>query len=119
MRYIVVAPHRSEYPQPICFAKGSLIAIGEKYEGPEGWDNWYLCRTHDSQEGWVPGQIIEQLEPGVGKALEDYTALELGVDAGDVLMGSRTLNGWVWCHQSSDALNGWVPLKNLHEIDHD
>ncbi|MGE8641318.1 MAG: SH3 domain-containing protein [Achromobacter sp.] len=119
MRYIVVARHRSEYPKPIQFAKGCLIAIGEKYEGPEGWDNWYLCRTPDSQEGWVPGQIIEHLEPGSGKALEDYTALELDVDAGDVLIGSRTLNGWAWCNRPADAGSGWVPLKNLRETGND
>lgn len=117
MRYIVVAQHRSEYPEPICLAKGDLITIGEKYEGPEGWDNWYLCRTPDSQEGWVPGQIIEELNPGNGKALEDYTALELNANTGDVLIGTRTLNGWVWCQHSSDARSGWVPLKNLQEID--
>lgn len=116
MNYIVIAPHRSEFPQPISFAKGSLIAIGEKYEGPEGWDNWYLCRTRDSQEGWVPGQILEQESPGNGIALEDYTAMELNVDAGDVLSGTRILNGWVWCHQTSTTLSGWVPLKNLQEI---
>ncbi len=119
MKYIVVARHRSEFPRPICFAKGRLIVIGQKYEGPEGWDNWYLCRTPDGLEGWVPGQLIEQIRPGKGKALEDYTALELNVDAGDVLTGTRTLNAWVWCHRSSDAGSGWVPLKNLQEIGND
>ena len=119
MRFIVVMQHRSEYAQPISFAKGTLLTIGEKYEGPEGWDNWHLCRTPDSREGWVPGQIIERLGRCSGTALEDYTALELDVDAGDVLIGSRTLNGWVWCHCPSNARSGWVPLKNLRESDDD
>lgn len=51
MRYIVVLQHRSEYAQPIHFAKGSHFTIGKKYEGPEGWDNWFFCSTPDSQEG--------------------------------------------------------------------
>ncbi|ATA53108.1 hypothetical protein CKY39_07660 [Variovorax boronicumulans] len=110
MRFVVVAQHRSEYPQPIYFAKGSLIAIGDKYEGPEGWDNWYLCRTPDSKEGWVPGQIIEHFGPNSGKALEDYTALERDVDAGDVLIGARVLNGWVWCRLAGHRGDQWKRL---------
>ena len=43
------------------------------------------------------------------------TARELDVDEGDVLIGSRTLNGWLWCHRLSQAPAeaGWVPLAHL------
>ncbi|PJC96231.1 ligand-binding protein SH3 [Janthinobacterium sp. BJB1] len=116
MRYIVVVQHRSEHAQPIHFAKGCFFIIGEKYEGPEDWDIWFFCRTPDSQEGWVPGQVVEQLGPGRGKALENYTALELNVNTGDVLIGTKKLNGWVWCHRPSETGSGWVPLKNLRGI---
>lgn len=119
MRYTAVARHRSEYPQPITFVKGTQLTIGEKYEGPEAWDHWYLCRAAGQQEGWVPGQIIERLGAGHGQALEDYTARELDVDEGDVLISSRTLNGWAWCERPSDARSGWVPLESLEEARRD
>ena len=57
MKFVVVAQHRSEYPEPITFAKGAELVVGECYAGEEGWDNWYLCSTPGQQDGWVPGQV--------------------------------------------------------------
>lgn len=113
MKYIVIQPHRSEFPDPITFKQGASLTIGEKYEGPEGWEDWYFCTIPGHEGGWVPRQIIERIEGNIGQALEDYTAFELDVDAGEMLMGTRTLNGWVWCQLLSREGEGWVPLENL------
>ncbi|WP_080419129.1 SH3 domain-containing protein [Burkholderia ubonensis] len=113
MNYVVTKPHRSEYPNPITLNKGDPLVIGEKYQGPEGWDDWFFCTTPGQAGGWVPLQVIERLDDGTGRALEDYTARELDVDAGEMLIGSRTLNGWVWCERVSRDDAGWVPLRNL------
>ncbi|CAK7013820.1 SH3 domain-containing protein [Saezia sanguinis] len=117
MKFIAIGMHRSEFPEPITFAKGALLVIGEKYEGPEGWDNWYFCSTADQQEGWIPGQIIEWIDTCNGKAVEDYTASELDTDEGDVLTASKSMNGWAWCCRASDGQSGWVPLEILRKID--
>lgn len=116
MEYIAICPHRSEYPEPISFSKGALIAIGDKYEGPEGWGNWYFCVAPGQPGGWVPGQVIEWIDECRGKALEKYTARELDVDEGDSLIGSKILNGWIWCSRPSDGQSGWVPMDFLREI---
>ncbi|PCE34009.1 SH3 domain-containing protein [Burkholderia ubonensis] len=113
MNYVVTKPHRSEYPNPICVKKGDPFVIGEKYQGPEGWDDWFFCTTPGQAGGWVPLQVIDRLPDGTGRALEDYTARELDVDTGEMLIGSRTLNGWVWCERLSRDEAGWVPLRNL------
>lgn len=115
LTYIVILPHRTEYPDPIRFRIGDVLSIGEKYEGPEGWEDWYFCTTPGHAGGWVPRQVIERHADGTGRALEDYSARELDVDEGDVLIGSRTLNGWLWCHRLSQAPAeaGWVPLAHL------
>lgn len=113
MKYAVVKSHRSEYPHPISFKKGDPLAIREKYEGPEGWSDWYFCTTPGHTGGWVPAQAIERLGDGTGRASEDYIARELNVDEGDLLFGSRLLNGWVWCRRPSGTESGWVPLENL------
>ena len=113
--YRVIQDHTSEYPEPITFAKGAPLTVGEKYAGPEGWDNWLFCETPGQKGGWVPAQIIEIVDDKTARARENYTARELSVREGDLLVGSKTLNGWVWCKSSNSLESGWVPLANLQE----
>lgn len=115
-KYLVVSPHKSEFPRPITFKKGVPLVIGEEYEGSEGWDNWFFCSTPGQEPGWVPGQVIERVDGSDGRALDDYTARELDVQEGEVLTGTRTLNGWRWCEKPGGSASGWVPLENLKEI---
>jgi hypothetical protein len=115
-QYLVIKDHTSEYPEPITFAKGAPLAVGEKYEGPEGWDNWLFCETPGQKGGWVPAQVIEFIDDQIARAREDYTARELNVREGDLLLGKRTLNGWVWCESTDSLKSGWVPLANLQEL---
>ena len=114
-QYLVIKDHTSEYPDPITFEKGAPLAVGEKYEGPEDWDNWLFCETPGQKGGWVPAQIIEILNDKAARAREDYKAKELNVREGDLLISSKTLNGWAWCKRSGSSESGWVPLANLQE----
>ncbi|MDR3437856.1 SH3 domain-containing protein [Telmatospirillum sp.] len=117
MKYIATGQHRTGYPEPISFAKGTLLSVGEKYEGPEGWDNWYFCTTLGQPGGWVPAQIINRTgDAHNGIALEDYTARELEVNEGDLMIGLRSMNGWMWCSRLSDDCSGWVPLELLEIV---
>ncbi|TYT74380.1 SH3 domain-containing protein [Desulfobotulus mexicanus] len=111
--YLVIQDHTSEFPEPITFEKGVPLTVGEKYEGPEGWENWIFCETPGQKGGWVPAQIIENITDNTARAREDYTARELNVQKGEQLIGTRTLNGWVWCQKSGSSESGWVPLENL------
>lgn len=118
-RYVVIQGHESEYPEPIAFLKGAPLTVGEKYQGPEGWDDWYFCTIPErlgQPGGWVPAQLIEDID-GAARAREDYTARELNVREGESLMGSRRLNGWAWCERAEDGEAGWVPLANLREVE--
>jgi hypothetical protein len=115
-KYLVTQDHTSEYPEPITFDKGAPLIVGEKYEGPENWIDWFFCRTPGQKGGWVPAQIIEAIDDQTARARESYTARELNVKQGETVLGSRTLNGWVWCDHSDRAESGWVPLENLQEI---
>ncbi|WP_454256035.1 SH3 domain-containing protein [Pseudomonas sp. Marseille-Q8238] len=115
MKYRVSHTHRSEYPQPITFARGAELEVGEAYIGPEGWDNWYFCTTLGQQGGWVPAQVLDRRGATAAIALEDYTARELDVDIGEIVCGSRQLDGWLWCVREDGLGSGWVPLNNLHE----
>lgn len=114
-RFIVTRAHRSEYPRPITFEAGASLAVGERYEGDEGWEDWFFCVTPGQDGGWVPAQVLDFDGKTRARAREDYTARELDVDPGDPLESSRTLNGWAWCVRARDGASGWVPLANLEE----
>lgn len=117
MDYLVTAPHRSEYPAPLILEKGDLLVVGDRYQGPEKWDNWIYCSTSTHAGGWVPEQIIEHLpETDTGRALEDYSAMEMNVDKGDLVQGDRLLNGWCWCLRAQDGAQGWVPISHLSPL---
>lgn len=113
MNYRVIKSHRSEAGEPLSFRQGDKLIAGEKYQGPEGWEGWYYCIGAAQTGGWVPRELIHWLDEKNVQALEDYSSKELDVDAGDVLVGDRQLNGWVWCRRPSDGAAGWVPLDNL------
>jgi hypothetical protein len=116
-RYLVVQAHASEYPEPITFAKGAPLTVGEKYAGPEDWNGWFFCDTPGQRGGWVPAQIIEIINGNNARAGDDYTARELNVRAGDTLLGLKILNGWCWCSNPKNSESGWIPLRNLQEVD--
>lgn len=113
MLFEVTKMHLSNYPNPITLAKGQEVIVGRSYAGPENWPNWIYCYTLDrGQEGWVPVQII-QVNGEVGMCTQRYTAKELEVDCGEIVIGMRELNGWIWCEKTSDKDSGWVPIDHL------
>ena len=113
MRYTVTRDHVSEYPRPITFEVGTLLVVHERYDGDEDWEDWYFCETEGQEGGWVPVQVLDFLDGKTACAKESYTARELDSRVGQVLQGSRVLNGWVWCERPDDGCSGWVPLSNL------
>ena len=115
-KYLVIQDHTSEFPEPITFEKGDPLTVGERYEGPEGWEDWIFCESPGQKGGWVPAQIIEIITDNAVRARKDYTARELNVRAEELLLGERILNGWVWCKKSSSSESGWVPLGNLQVV---
>ncbi|MBF0199957.1 MAG: hypothetical protein HQK66_01335 [Desulfamplus sp.] len=116
MQYLVIQGHTSEFPEPITLEKGTPLTVGERYEGTEGWENWVFCESPGQKGGWVPSQIIEIITDNAARAREDYTARELNVREGELLLGKKMLNGWVWCEKSGGSDSGWVPLENLQEV---
>jgi len=113
LKYRVHTAHRSEYPDPIRFERHTPLVVGERYAGPEGWDDWYFCSVAGHDGGWVPAQLIEHMPDGSARAVEAYSARELDVDPGEALLARRELNGWAWCERETLPDAGWVPLANL------
>lgn len=78
---------------------------------------WLFCETPGQKGGWVPAQVIETTGDGAARARDDYTARELDVRVDEVVLGTRILNGWIWCERADGSASGWVPLANLDEAD--
>nr|WP_314483168.1 SH3 domain-containing protein [uncultured Pseudomonas sp.] len=116
MHYIVIEPHRSEYPRPLRFARGTLLEVGPRYESGSGLQDWYLCCCTGQEPGWVPEQIIERLGVDQGKALDHYCAHELDVEPGQLVQMLRPLNGWLWCRRHGDGELGWLPASKLQQL---
>jgi len=116
-QYLVVQDHKSAYPEPIEFEAGVPLTVGRKYEGPEGWDGWFFCETPGQKGGWVPAEIIEFEDGQAAYAREAYSARELNVAKGEILLVSKTLNGWAWCERYDKPETGWVPLASLKEVE--
>ncbi|MEH7052509.1 SH3 domain-containing protein [Bacillus pseudomycoides] len=114
MKYVVIQSHTSNYPEPISLEKGDQVRVGNIYSGPENWNNWVYCRAeHSGLVGWVPEQIITCENSDSGIVLETYTAKELNVEKGDILIGLKELNGWLWCKKIECEEVGWIPKVNV------
>ena len=118
-RYIVVCKWIESYENPIILKKDEKVVINLaiKETDPE-WVNWIWCIADNGMTGWVPMQILnvyETLPNGrqIAIVLEDYSAYELPVNQDEIVIGSRCLNGWVWCRKENSTKEGWVPIRCL------
>lgn len=110
-----IASHRTEYEHPIKLEKGESVTLGERAP-EENWKDWIWAENDRGHGGWVPVQLIDYSEDGRrGTVLEDYSARELNVDAGEEIVRIRTLNGWTWVRRTSDREEGWIPNETIGE----
>lgn len=121
-RYAVSKKWEQSYPDPIVLRKEDRVIIDFSVENTTpGWDNWLWCISADGLTGWVPAQILTVINTITDDKKEavvsaDYSAIELTVEKGEILIGTTVLNGWVWCRHQNRAVEGWVPSDNLQLI---
>lgn len=119
-RYLVIKEWRSLYPNPILLNRGSEVIIDNtRKETDPDWKGWVWCRSVE-KEGWVPRQILNHVEDGeiISRAIaqEDYSAKELNVEKGELVIGEKRLNGWLWCRKETQDDFGWLPLDVLERV---
>lgn len=122
-KYIVVEKWIESYENPIVLKKGESVTVdlSVKESDPE-WIDWVWCIADNGMTGWVPVQILKvyktlphELQTAV--VSEDYSAYELPVNKGDIVIGSRVLNGWLWCRVENKDKEGWVPMRNVKALE--
>lgn len=114
--YILVREYENSNPDPIELKKGDVVKLGETFTDNALWPNWINCVSgRTGKSGWTPMQIL-QVDGETGMASTDYTAREMTVEVGDMVMADRELNGWRWCVRESDGESGWVPEMCLKRV---
>lgn len=121
-KYIVTEKWDASYENPIIVEEKEIVAVdlSKEISDPE-WANWVWCIAANKMEGWVPAQILkitETISPQRQTAVvtENYSANELSVKDGDIVIGSRILNGWLWCNKENNETEGWIPVRNIRLI---
>lgn len=106
----VIQAWQASYDDPVQVGAGEDLRLTGRTDLWDGhlWQ-WAVDRT--GREGWVPDALV-RVDDGHSKAAFDYSAQELTCEAGQVLTGLKSLNGWIWC-RTEDGMEGWVPERHL------
>lgn len=110
MNFDVIENWQATYAEPIRLDAGEPIFLTGRQDS---WDGhiWLWARSAAGLEGWIPDSLVAQGAAGPF-ARENYTAVELTCQTGQVLAGEKEMHGWVFC-RSQDGSAGWVPRRNL------
>lgn len=114
-KYIAIKKHDEIPENPISLKKGELVHILRESDPAGDWPNWLFC-SGEEKSGWVPMQIVSS-EGDHGLLTEDYDATELPLEPGEIILGEKELNGWVWGVKARDSSKrGWAPLNCLEKV---
>ena len=119
--YTLACKWVKSYEDPIKLKKGEEVIIDLAIETDPEWKGWVWCVASNERAGWVPMQILNVSKTSSGKQQiatisENYSAYELSVEQGEVVSGTKCLNGWLWCRKEDSTEEGWIPIKCLNEI---
>ncbi len=110
MQARAVRDYRTQYANPIRFARGDTVMLGAR---DTEWPAFAWTTTGDGNAGWAPVAWLQPDEDGRhATALQDYSAQELDVQAGDTLALLHELGDWWWCRHA-DGRSGWLPARDL------
>lgn len=104
----VRSAHTAPSSDPLEVVEGQNVTVGD--ESTE-WPGFVWCTNLEGKGGWVPEAYLDQAT-GAGVMRCDYSAAELSVAPGDVLILHRLESGWYWS-STSDGEVGWVPEEKV------
>ena len=107
----VIEDYESPYVEPLKFAKGEILSIGEK---ESEWSGWIWCTNKFGKSRWVPESYLE-IFGNTGKVKQNYNATELTIRVGEELIIEKEEAEWFWV-TNQQGKSGWVPIKNVKTI---
>ena len=110
--YRVIRSRKSDSDNPIIVISGEHVKCIEESDSNGDWAGWTLCENINNQ-GWIPTQIIDRTGDD-GIILEDYNAIEFDIEVDELILASKTLNGWIWGMKKNSSTNeAWIPLNHV------
>ena len=113
---ITIRPWETNYPRHLELKTGEIVKIEKKEKSSSKWKDWIWCETSTSS-GWVPKLFIERIDETSGTVLQDYSAKELTVATGEMILYEKEFNGWVWGRNEDTKEFGWLPIEILLEVE--
>jgi hypothetical protein len=114
IKYRVIKPYVSPYPNSIRFQKGEKVIIGKEFDVDPDWKDWLWCTGESGQQAWTPRQFLE-INGLSGILLQDYDAREISLKLGEIIAGKKILNGFAWAENAAGE-TGWAPLNHLRPV---
>ena len=87
---------------------GDSVEVGRADSDDPG---WLWCRALDGREGWVPVELLSG-QGAQALMLEDYSAKELAVFAGDEVEVEKMRHGWLLV-RNAQGERGWIPQSHV------
>ena len=116
MRLIVVKAHTREVENPITLTVGEKVQVRYAKNEPWNWLGDVFCTLQDGRSGWTMHSTFEEggsfpeIEPSEATVAQEYSAIELNVEVGEILAGFATTNQGQWCRNARGE-SGWVPFE--------
>ena len=109
----VIEDYQAPYPDPIQTNAGDKVSVDLNKETDI--DGWVWCMNHAGKSGWVPKTYIE-INGNQGKMLQHYDAIELTIQAGDILKVYKEESGFYWVSNQAGQ-QGWIPCTNVETME--
>jgi uncharacterized protein YcsI (UPF0317 family) len=106
----VATAYTAAHSDPITFAPGDVLRLGAR---DMEWPEFTWCTAPNGTSGWVHDSFYVR-HGRTGVASLRYSAKELTVERGDVLMIQDERGGWSWCRNQQGAY-GWIPDTHLEK----
>lgn len=103
-QYLANSDYEDQDSQPLKLSAGDLVVTGGK---DQTWPGWIWATDQAGNDGYLPEEMLERLEDGKSRVLEDFDPTVLTVRRGDPLTSLRRIHGWHWCRNAMGE-EGWV-----------
>lgn len=105
---LALRDYRTQYHDPVVIKVGELVVLGAR---DTEWPSFIWGADAQGRSGWIPDRVLDR-DSDVAQCIEDYSARELDVDAGESLRLLHETGGWWWC-ENARGQQGWVPATHL------
>ncbi len=107
----VIQSYQAVYLEALQMTKGDVLQVVRRDNEYPG---WVWCTDARGKGGWIPETYLD-LASKDAVALQDYTAAELTVQAGDQVDIAYEESGWMWVTDGAGC-SGWVPATHIQVI---